>query len=127
MEGRVEHLPNIEIQVNYLEEEAREEFGKREAAQGLAVFPWVGSCTPSRGQQGSKAGMIGSRAQEGRDKTCEDQMPFLGALIAFTLSLILTLIVTRLALRLVSGALCWSVYTHKYEWGKEPGDGGGSW
>lgn len=39
VEGRVEDLPNIEIQVNYLEEEAREEIGRRKASQGLAFFP----------------------------------------------------------------------------------------
>lgn len=63
--------------------------------------------------------MVGSRVQEGRDKACGDQMPF-------TLSLILTLSMTRPALGLVSGAVCRSVYAHKDEWGKEPGDEGGS-
>lgn len=66
-------------------------------------------CLPSRGLQGSKAGVVGSRGQERRDKACGDQMPFSGALVAFALSLILTLVITRSTLRLVSWALGRSV------------------
>lgn len=73
--------------------------------------------------------MVGSRGQEGRDKACGDQVPFLGALVALVLSLILILIAPRPTLGLASGAscgVCGSVCAHKCEWGKEPGDESGS-
>lgn len=73
MEGREEHLPTIEVLEDCLEEEARNEFGRREAGLWPSSFPWMESYQPGRGQQGFKQGegMLGmGRGQEGRDEPC---------------------------------------------------------
>lgn len=86
-------------------------------------------CLPSRGPQGSKAGMVGSRGQERRDRAAGDRMPFLGALVAFALSLILTLVITGPLCIQCLGPQCAGVCMHtdmNGATGKEPGAEGGS-
>lgn len=42
MEGRVEHLPTIEVRVDCLEEGARKAFGSKEASSRPSSFPLSG-------------------------------------------------------------------------------------
>lgn len=93
MRGIIEHFLTVEIQVDYLEEEAREEFGRREANSWPSSFLLGGVLYTKRRAAGVQGRDGGGQGQEGRDKARAALWGpdgFLGALVVPVLSLILT-------------------------------------